>query len=378
MIMVAVIETTNWRIMAGAPNTPLNATKVSTHAVPRQAVPFDPELHRIQGELEQLTASAVFEAQQDGRKVGAGPQFGLASYEVNEGTLELGLKPVTYYTNLQDWKLAKSPVLQKRVMDASSRVLGDPLALFGRVLAANATIQLLREGAQDNYQTEIESGRVLPEDAYGPILVSFRDPTQFEYWLALHNVGGHPKKDDTRPGEQLPDWNLVMRNQIKRELGVNPSSIVYLELLGLAENVRTRKPDLLYFSRLNLAPSQILASQGGEEREELQGLIPVEGFEGLYELLEHNQRKGSIYTRAGSGMDGVHRRMNEFMMRKQIERRGLDPNTDNNFCPVGEACMALALQRKGYDVSPIYNPRATATSPVPPAAARLMEGPART
>ncbi len=371
MLMAAVIETTNWRIMVGS--EPLNAATISTRAVPRQAVPFDPELHSIQGELEQLTASAVFEAQQDGRKVGAGPQFGLASYEVRDGTLDIVLKPVTYYTNLQDWKLAKSPVLQRRVMEVSNRVLEDPLALFGRVLAANATIQLLREGAQDSYQTEIESGKVLPEEAYSPILVSFRDPTQFEYWLAFHNVGGHPKKEDTRPGEQLPDWNLVMRNQIKKELGVDPSSIVYLELLGLAENVRTRKPDLLYFSRLNLAPSQVLASQGGEEKEELQGLIPVEGFDELYELLEHNQSKGRIYTRAGSGMDGVHRRMNEFMMRRQIDRRGLDPNTDNNFCPVGEACMALVLQKRGYNVSPIYSPRATATSPALPAATALTE-----
>lgn len=345
--MQYVTGTRDWRYLID-PERGLYPYTVISKAVERPAIPFDNELHEILGQLDTIKGEVVHEALSGGRKLSAGPQWGLYDFSVSsDGILELLFKPVTYYDNLVDWGLARRPQLKKRVMDVSEKKLGDPYALHARVLAANATLQLLKEGSELSYKDEIENGEILHSDAYGPILLNFRDWTQFEYWLTFHNSGGHPKKGDKGDNEIVHNWHYVMKSQLVKEYGIDMNSIVDLRLIGLAENVHTNKPDLLYFALVNETPSQVLKRKG-EESDEFLSLVILENLDELYELVERNQEKGKFYFPKSPS------RTFYSTLSSTIKERGLDPNTSNNFCPVGEACLASVLQDHGYDLSKVY------------------------
>jgi len=345
-----VIEAKDWKLLIDSFKHPLNPDKIIAKPFPKLEIPFDNEIHEILCELDTIKSDVVHDAKIKGRKVKAGPQWGLADYKrMSDGTLELHLKPVTYYDALQDWGVAQNPELKKKVLEVSERKLGDTFALYGRVLAANTSIQLLREGIQNSYLHEIENGKELPNDCYGPYLVTFRGADQFDYWLAFHYVGGHPKKGDKAESEVVHDWHRVIASQVAKEIGVGLKYILNPRLRGLAENKHTHKPDLLYEIRINKTPSELFKLEDGTEREELLGLALMNDLDEFKNFVEKNQIKGKIYHPKDTSP--VFR----YVVKSVISLKGgFDPTTSTNFCPVGEANMALLLQSKGYDMTKIY------------------------
>ncbi len=354
--MEYITETKDFKILAHGLDKELNPNKVEVKAVPYQEIPFDNEIHDLLGKLDTLKSEAVYEAKTAGRNISAGPQWGLADYEIKNNTLVLSFKPVTYYDNMMDWKLAQNPELQKRVLEVSEEKLGDSYALLGRVLAANTSVKVLSEDAYAESKKEIESMKSeetpleLPEEAYNTFILNFRGADQAEYWLNFHNIGGHPKRGDKPEDTVVHDWHYVMTTQLVNELGIDQIDVAKMNAIGLAENTHTRKPDLLFETYINKTAKQILLGEDGIERDESLGLISLNGLGGLYTFVKNNQEKGKIYH--PEDVSPAYK----FLTNSVIKSKGgLDPNTNSNFCPVGEAQMALELQLNSYDVSEIYN-----------------------
>jgi len=215
-------------------------------------LPLNQEIHKVSAIRDNIKGNVVYEIKLKGRKIRADPQYGLLNYEVKDGTLKLCLKPVTYYEALVDWKLGQMPEIKEKVERISSKYLDNPYALFGRVLAVNTSIRL----------------------SDGSYLLTYRDPETFDYWLSFHNVGGHPKEKDKAPDGFVYDWVEVMKTQIENELGIERELISDVKLLGLAHNVHTYKPDLLFESYVNITPEELIRRKGIEsERFETLGLV---------------------------------------------------------------------------------------------------------
>lgn len=345
-----VTETQDWELLVHCLDGKLNPDNIIVKTVSRPSIPFDKEIHQLLGKLDTIKSSTVHEALLSGRKVTAGPQYGLAGYRVPKGTLEIDLKTVTYYDNLQDWGLAQYPGLQRTAIELGGRKFKNVSTFFGRVLAANATIFLLKEKMGRRYRSKIKRGSEIPKDAYRPILLTFRGADQFDYWLNFHNVGGHPKKDDKEEDGFVYDWHNVMKTQIIKELGLRPKDVAKVELIGLAENMHTYKPDLLFKAYINKTPEEMFSLEAGKEREEIMGKVVLDGPDELYRFMAENQEKGEIHHPSDTSRD--YRYLIDSVLNSKDNK--LDPTTNTNFCPVGEANWALVLQMKGYDLTPIY------------------------
>lgn len=274
------------------------------------------ETEKVKTVTEMITA---------GRVVFADPQFGLDSFEVKNNILHISLRPTNYFYAALDVKAASMPKFQSERIELGRKFYGNDYALFGRVLAVNSVIEL----------------------GDGSLLMQFRGPEHMDYRLTFHNVGGHPKSDDRNEEGKVTDWQGVMKTQTQRELGILKDEIKSVELIGLAENIHTHKPDLLYVTHVNLTKEEITKRKGPEDWEQM-GKIFIDKDE-IVNLLKKNQVKGEIYFPKGTPTT-----TNYLGIKKLVKTFGLDPTTSNNFCPVGEACLVLYLQMKDQDLSGIY------------------------
>ncbi len=321
--MAPVRKTKDWELLVDRISQPFSPDELVVEHLPRREVPWNGRLLDTLAKMETERTRAVSEMIAAGRKVFDAPQFHLSNYEVRDGVLRIKLRPTDYFSAVLDNKAASMPEFQAEMMDAGEHAYGDVYALFGRVLAANSVIKLA--------------------DGY---FLQFRGPDVMDYRLAFHNVGGHPKKENRDGRGQVADWHGVMISQIANELGISKEEIESVELMGIAENTHTRKPDLLYTARVGLGISELAEGRGAEDWEQAGKYLVGNGE--IREFLQKNQEKGKIH------LPGETPPIARYMFERLIKMHGLDPTTSTNFCPVGEAGLALYLQMEGADLSDIY------------------------
>lgn len=155
-------------------------------------------------------AAAETEALQCGRELFPGAMTRLLQWSTDGGTLTLTLGPTDYRqfvgTNLRHPELA-----ERFGRDA----LANPLGISVAVVTA------------DNQ-----------------LLVQQRSERVFEHPGFFHVCGGNVEPADVA-GPDAPGVFAAARRELEEELAITPAQIISLTCLGLAENRKTFKPDLL-------------------------------------------------------------------------------------------------------------------------------------
>ncbi|GEM_PF-2299435 len=270
--------------------------------------------------MEEAWCRLFRDAVKNDRNLFAGPQYRLSSYGLlPDGKLLLRLGPTDYRefvgTNME---AGKDPEYMKALIERGMLRLQDENAFFSNTMAICSAI----------------------ETSDGKVVAGLRgDRTRVaEYGRAWHTIGGHPNPSRFAPTRA--DLIDAMTREITGELLIEEEDITDIRAAGLVRNGYTRKPELLFTSRIGLPFSAIKESRIADGKDEHFMFFGLDGPEELADFLRKNQANFTFPE--GARLTDEERAI--------MTPDGLADNTSNHFCPPGEACWTVYLMQKGMDI----------------------------
>lgn len=268
--------------------------------------------------IEQVWSEKFKEAIQKGKSLFAGPQYRLSSYGILEdGRIRLELGPTDYRefigTNVE---AGKDPEYMTALLQRGKERHNDEDAYFSNTLAVCSVV----------------------ETSDGKIVVGLRSDKVAEYPRCWHTVGGHPNPVHYQPTKA--DLFDAMAREVTGELGIDYDEIENMRLIGLVRNSRTRKPELLFQSKIYASFEDIKERRIKSERDEHFTFFGISSIDELADFLNKNQE--------GFTFPNYHR-LNEDEQERLKPKKHPD-NTTNFFVPPGEANWLLYLKHKGVEV----------------------------
>lgn len=268
--------------------------------------------------METVWSEKFKEAIQKGKSLFAGPQYRLSSHNILDNKkLKLKLGPTDYReflgTNVEAGKdLEYMQTLLKRGIERYK----DEDAFFSNTLAICSVM----------------------ETSDKKIIVGLRSDEVAEYPRCWHTIGGHPNPTHYQPTKT--DLFDAMVREIIEELGIDHDEIENMRLTGLVRNSRTRKPELLFYSKTYADFDDIKERRIKAEKDEHFTFFGISSIDELIEFLNKNQNKFSFPE---------HNNLSPEEQNK-IKPINQPENTTNFFVPPGEASWILYLRHKGIDV----------------------------
>lgn len=267
--------------------------------------------------IEEVWSRKVKEAFEKGRTIFPGPLYRLSSYMVSVGKLVLSLGPTDYREFLgTNVEAGKDPEYMKTLILRGSERSYDTDAFISNPLAICSVV----------------------ETSDGKIVAGLRSDKVGEYPRCWHTVGGHP--DPRHYQHKRPDMFDAMAREIESELGIDRNEIEDMRLLGLMRNTRTRKPELLFETRLSI-PYNGIKARRGTERDEHLAIFGVDSIDALIDFLNANQ--GNFSFPEPNNLSSA-----EMVNLKPSSR---PQNTTSFIVPPGEANWIMYLATKDVDIS---------------------------
>lgn len=252
---------------------------------------------------------------ENGRMMFAGPQYRLSEFNVDERGITLRLGLTDYGEFIGTNVLAgRDEGYMWEMIDRGNMVAGDPDAFFSNALAVCSSVRTADE----------------------KVVVGLRSDRVGEYPRCWHTIGGHPNPVNYANGKI--DLFDAMRREVVKELGIEESHIGEERVTGLVRNTRTRKPELLFHTELNLEFDELKRLRGPEKDEHL-ALFGVTNA-GLVQLLNSNQ--GGFEFPAGHDLTADEM--------ERLRPKGKPDNTSNFLVPPGEASWIIYLAHHGTNI----------------------------
>jgi len=266
--------------------------------------------------MERVWSEKVKDAILNGKILFAGSQYRLSRYEVGDEGVILYVGPTDYReftgTNVE---AGRDPEYMALLIEWGRERFGDENAFFSNTLAICSAV----------------------ETGDGKLIVGLRSDKVAEYPQCWHTTGGHPNPKNYQ-NENI-DMFDAMEREVCGELGLNVDEIAYMGLVGLVRNRKTRKPELLFTTKVEL-PYEEITNRRGEEKDEHFRFFGVGSLDEMVEFMNNNQK---VFSFPPSN-DLSESEQNRLRPHVQPE------NTSNYFTPPGEAAWVLYLKERGVDV----------------------------
>lgn len=267
--------------------------------------------------IETVWSEKFKKAVQKGKSLFAGPQYRLSSYEIlSDGRIKLLLGPTDYREFLGTNVEAGKDVEYMKTLIERGKNYGNEDAFFSNTLAICSVI----------------------ETSDKKIIAGLRSDSVAEYPRCWHTVGGHPNPMHYQPTKA--DLFNAMAREVTGELGIDYNEIDNIRLTGLMKNSRTRKPELLFHSKIKADFEDVKERRIKSEKDEHFMFFGISSIEELIEFLNKNQDEFTF--------PGYYSLSSE--EQNKIKPKTHPENTTNFFTPPGEASWVLYLKHKGVDI----------------------------
>lgn len=179
--------------------------------------------------IEETWSAKFRDALEKGKILFAGPQYRLSKYEIlADGRMKLALGPTDYREFIgTNAEAGKDSVWLEELYSRGKTRYNDGNAFFSNALAICSVVITADE----------------------KIIIGLRSDKVAEYPRCWHTIGGHPDPKPFLPARKI-DLFKAMEEEIEEELLVDKEEISSIRLSGLAENVHTLKPELVFFTQL--------------------------------------------------------------------------------------------------------------------------------
>jgi len=268
--------------------------------------------------IEKVWADKFKKAIEKGNSLFACPQYRLSSHnELASGQIELELGPTDYReltgTNVE---AGKNPDYMEELIQRGLKKYSDKYAYFSNTLGICSVVKTSDK----------------------KIILGLRSDTVGEYPRCWHTIGGHPNPMHYQPTKA--DLFDSMVREITGELGVDPDEIKNLRLIGIARNNRTKKPELLFQSKVSANFYDIKERRIKDEKDEHLTFFGIESLEELIDFLNKNQKKFTFPN-------------NHHLSKKEqakLKPKKKPDNTLNFLVPPGESNWVMYLKHQGINV----------------------------
>ncbi len=119
------------------------------------------------------------------------------------------------------------------------------------LLFSNAHAETWRSRGQQHQLSRALGISAVVETADDHMLLMHRSQNVGEYPDMLDVFGGHIDIPEQQSSSRPPDVFLAIREELRHELGITAAAIRHECCIGLAENSRNRKPELIFWMRLH-------------------------------------------------------------------------------------------------------------------------------
>jgi len=309
-------ETANFKILAPLSGKPRAYTPDEIQIGEGDPIIRDNDNVDLFLRIERVWTEKFVNTVKKGGKMFAGPKYRLSSYHSDEKGITLDLGPTDYRELIgTNAEAGGDPEYMKELIERGEKEFEDSDAFFSNTLGICSAV----------------------ETSDGKVLVGLRSDSVGEYPRCWHVIGGHPEPK-VYQGKDI-DLIDAMDREIIGELGIEYDERKSTQVLGLARNQRTRKPELLFSTQLYLTFDEI-RDRRGTEKDEHFALFGLSHDE-LIDFLSANQKEFTFPEGHDLSSEDQER----------MAPKGKHPNTVNFFVPPGEANLVMHLACKGLTVS---------------------------